>query len=266
MRKPLLRHTACRRAASGQGQGRDAILGVGVVVVERLKSTATPVLGLAAPSDEYRRQPANGRGASREIQTASLHHRGAMGPACHEGLARSCLGLGPWLQTMHQGRPWSRLWQLRPGPDPPPSPRQVPDPALDPLMPRPAGIRPISTTPMGAAREKGPRWCWCAPCWRPELTVQLLNARRHLVISTRGSGRSLTNRNPPSRHPSREDRQARLRGLLNDVSAILIPFQPSSALPTFSWTRAFATRRGGILSISTRREATGREVACGGGG
>lgn len=131
MRKPLLRHSACCRAASGQGQGRDAILGVGVMVVERLKSTATPVLGLAASSEEYRRPPANGRDASREIQMASLHHRGAgQGPNVPRGACLFLRWLGPWLQTMNQG-PWPRLWAAQARAQTLPPLRQVPDPALD---------------------------------------------------------------------------------------------------------------------------------------
>lgn len=151
MRKPLLRHSACCRAASGRGQGRDAILGVGVVVVERLKSTATPVLGLAASSEEYRRPPANGRGASRGIQMASLHHRG--GPTCHEGLLVPALAR-TLAADNEPGAVAQTLGSSGPGPDPPP-PAPGSRPGIGPLMPRPAGIRPSSTTLMEPLRKRG---------------------------------------------------------------------------------------------------------------
>lgn len=155
MRKPLLRHSACCRAASGQGQGRDAILGVGVVVVERLKSTATPVLGLAASSEEYRRPPANGRGASREVQMASLHHRGAgQGPNVPRGACLFLRWLGPLAADNEPGAVAQTLGSSGPGPDPPP-PAPGSRPGIGPLMPRPAGIRPSSTTPMEPLRKRG---------------------------------------------------------------------------------------------------------------
>lgn len=71
-------------------------------------------------------------------------------------------------------------------------------------MPRPAGIRPSSTTPMEPLRKRGRDGVGVLAT---RVDVQLSNARRHLVISTRGSRRSLTNRNPPSR-PSLARRQA----------------------------------------------------------